>query len=148
MCVCVCVHTHALRHALALCNSDFQNFGYHGSARLNKSVGHETANLKVMGRSLTLGGTHLWGVGGTMVKDPPASAGDLGDLGSIPGSERFPWRWDWLLTPVFLLGKSCRQRSLAGYCPWGCKESDTTERLNTHTCTWTGYSPPPTKFTH
>ena len=26
-----------------------------------------------------------------------------------------------------LLGKSHGQRSLAGYNPWGCKESDTTE---------------------
>ena len=25
-----------------------------------------------------------------MVKNPPASAGDAGDLGSIPGSGRFP----------------------------------------------------------
>ena len=30
-------------------------------------------------------------------------------------------------TPVFLPGKSHGQRSLAGYSPWGCKESDTTE---------------------
>ena len=136
------MHMHAHRHVLALCNSDFQNFDYHGSARLNKSVGHETADLKVMGQSLTLGDTHLWGVGGTVVKDPPATAGDSGDLGSIPGSERFHWRWDWLLTQVFLVGKSCRPRSLAGYCQWGCKESDTTERLNTRThMDW--ISPPP-----
>ena len=26
------------------------------------------------------------------------------------------------------------QRSLAGYSPWGCKESDTTERLSMHAC--------------
>ena len=33
-------------------------------------------------------------------------------------------------------GKSHGQRSLAGYSPWGCKESDTTERLiHTHTHT-------------
>ena len=32
-------------------------------------------------------------------------------------------------TPVFLPGKSHGQRSLAGYSPWGHKESDTTERL-------------------
>ena len=25
-----------------------------------------------------------------MVNNPPASAGDAGDLGSVPGSERFP----------------------------------------------------------
>ena len=30
-------------------------------------------------------------------------------------------------TPVFLPGKSHGQRSPAGYRPWGCKESDTTE---------------------
>ena len=31
-------------------------------------------------------------------------------------------------TPVFLPGESHGQRSLAGYSPWGHKESDTTER--------------------
>ena len=31
-------------------------------------------------------------------------------------------------TPVFLPGESHRQRSLAGYSPWGHKEPDTTER--------------------
>ena len=30
-------------------------------------------------------------------------------------------------TPVFLPGKSHGQRSLAGYSPWDCKESDMTE---------------------
>ena len=28
-------------------------------------------------------------------------------------------------TPVFLPGESHAQRSLVGYRPWGCKESDT-----------------------
>ena len=32
-------------------------------------------------------------------------------------------------TPVFLPGEPHGQRSLAGYSPWGRKESDTTERL-------------------
>ena len=32
-------------------------------------------------------------------------------------------------TPVFLPGKSHGQKSLAGYSPWGGKESDTIERL-------------------
>ena len=31
-------------------------------------------------------------------------------------------------TPVLLPGKFHGQRSLVGYSPWGCKESDTTER--------------------
>ena len=31
----------------------------------------------------------IWGFpGGTVVKNPPANAGDTGDMGSIPGSER------------------------------------------------------------
>ena len=34
--------------------------------------------------------------------------------------------------PVFLPGKHHGQRSLAGYSPWGCKESDTTWQLNHH----------------
>ena len=40
------------------------------------------------------------------------------------------WRRTWQPTPVFLPGTSHGQRSLAGYCPWGCKELDTTEQLN------------------
>ena len=31
-----------------------------------------------------------------------------------------------------LPGKSCGQRSLVAYNPWGRKESDTTKRLNCH----------------
>ena len=35
-------------------------------------------------------------------------------------------------TPVLLPGNSHGRRSLVGYSPWGCKESDTTERLHFH----------------
>ena len=38
-----------------------------------------------------------------------------GDVGSIPGSGRSPWRRKWQPTPVFLPGKSHGQRSLVGY---------------------------------
>ena len=40
-------------------------------------------------------------------------------------------------TAVFMPGESHGQRSLAGYSPWSCKESDTTERL-THKHTYKG----------
>ena len=40
-------------------------------------------------------------------------------------------------SPVFLLGESHEQRSLAGYSPWGCKESDTTEQLSMHALLYT-----------
>jgi len=36
------------------------------------------------------------------------------------------WRRKRQPTGVFFPGKSLGQRSLAGYIPWGCKESDMT----------------------
>ena len=53
------------------------------------------------------------------------SAHNVGDLGSIPGLGRFPWRRERLPTPVFWPGEF---QGL--YSPWGCKESETTERLS------------------
>ena len=38
-----------------------------------------------------------------------------------PWVGKIPWRRKWQHTPVFLPGKSHRQRSLAGYRPWGHK---------------------------
>ena len=37
------------------------------------------------------------------------------------------WRRKWQPTPVFLPGEFHRQRSLAGYNPWGCTELDQTK---------------------
>ena len=61
--------------------------------------------------------------------DGKESACNAGDLGLIPGLGRSPGEGQ--LTPVFLSGESHGQMSLAGYSPWGCKESDMTERLST-----------------
>ena len=46
----------------------------------------------------------------------------------------FSWRREWQPTPVFLPGKSHRQRGLAGYSLGGQKELDTkvTEHAHTH----------------
>ena len=38
---------------------------------------------------------------------------------------------------IFLLGKFHGQRSLEGYSPWGCKESDITKHVCTYTRTGT-----------
>ena len=46
-----------------------------------------------------------------------------------------PRRKAWQPTPVFLPGESHGQRILAGYSPWGGKESDVTEQP-THTKIW------------
>ena len=54
--------------------------------------------------------------GGSMVKNPPANAGDSGlipGLGRSPAEGRSP--------PVFLPGKSHGQKNLEGYSPWGHK---------------------------
>ena len=72
------------------------------------------------------------GVPGGSEVNPPANAGDVG---SILGSGRFPWRRKWQPTPVFLLGKFYGPRSLVGYSSRGCKESDATEHTHTHTHT-------------
>ena len=58
-----------------------------------------------------------------MVKNLPARQ----ETGSIPGSGRSPGEGNGNPLPVFLPGEFHGQRSLVGYSPWGCKESDTTE---------------------
>ena len=62
--------------------------------------------------------------GGSEVKNPPANAGDVG---LIPGSGKFPGEGNG--NP---LQYSCLERPMDGgtWCPWGCKESDTTEQLH------------------
>ena len=49
-----------------------------------------------------------------------------------PWVGKIPWRRKWQPTPVSLPGKFHGQRSLAGYSPWGHKESDTIEWLHFH----------------
>ena len=61
-----------------------------------------------------------------MVKNPLANAGDRRHRFSLWVGE-IPWRRAWLPTPVFLPEKSHGQRSLAGYSPYGRRESDVTE---------------------
>ena len=53
--------------------------------------------------------------GALVVKNPPASAGDIRNVCSVPGSGRVLGEGQG--TPVFLPGESHGQRSLAGYSP-------------------------------
>ena len=41
-----------------------------------------------------------------------------------PWVRKIPWSRKWQPAPVILPGKFQGQRSLAGYRPWSCKESD------------------------
>ena len=43
---------------------------------------------------------------------------------------KIPWSRKWQPTPEFLPGKSHRQKSLAGYSPWGGKESNRMEHAS------------------
>ena len=65
-----------------------------------------------------------------MVKNLPANAGHAGDAGSIPGLGRSPGEGNGNPLQYSCLGKFHGQRNLAGYSPWGCRQSDTTERLS------------------
>ena len=60
-----------------------------------------------------------------LVKNPPALQVGLGR--SPGGGHGNPLQYS-------CLENTHGQRSLAGYSPWGCKESDTTEQLNKHIC--------------
>ena len=54
--------------------------------------------------------------GGSVVKNPPANAGDAVDMGS-----NIPWRRKWQPTPELLSEKSHGQKSLVDYSPQGHK---------------------------
>ena len=69
-------------------------------------------------------------LGGSVVKNPPANAGDVG---SIPGSGRSPEGDNGNPLQYSFLGNSM-DRGVWRASPWGCEESDTTERLSTYAC--------------
>ena len=63
--------------------------------------------------------------------DGKESACNVEFLGSIPGLERSPGRGHDNLLQYSYLENPQGQRSLEGYSPWGHKEADMTEQLNT-----------------
>ena len=70
--------------------------------------------------------------GGAMVKNLPASAGDIRNWVWSLGWEN-PLEQEMETHSSILAWEPHRQRSLVGHSPWSCKELDTTERLSTHT---------------
>ena len=73
----------------------------------------------------------IWGfLGGTSGKESVCQCKrHEGCHGFNPWVGKIPWSNKWQPTPIFLPGKSYGQRSLAGYSPWGCIESDTSEHI-------------------
>ena len=70
----------------------------------------------------------------SLVAQMVESACKAGYPGSIPGSGRSPEEGNGNPLQYSYMENSHGWRSLAGYTPWGGKESDTTEQL-THMCT-------------
>ena len=64
--------------------------------------------------------------------DGKESSCNAGDLDSIPGWGRSPGGGHGNPIQYSWLENARGQKSLVGYSAWGCKESDTTERLSTH----------------
>ena len=75
----------------------------------------------------------LYVPGGAKSKEPACQHRRHKRCRFSPWVGKIPWRRKWQPSLVFLPGKSHGQRSLAGYSPWGCKESDMTE-VTWHTC--------------
>ena len=70
----------------------------------------------------------IWFPGGSMVKIKKKKIClQCWRCGFNPWVGKILWRREWQSFPVFLPGKSHRERSLAGYSPQGFKNSDTTE---------------------
>ena len=69
---------------------------------------------------------------GSVVKHLPAMQEMCRRQGFILWVGEIPWRRKWQAIPVFWPGKAHRQRSLVRYSPWGHKDSDTTDWLNTN----------------
>ena len=71
--------------------------------------------------------------GGTAGKNAHTNSGEAGDSSSIPGFGRYPGGGNGNPHQHSCLGNPTGQRSLAVYIPGGCKESDMTKLLSTHT---------------
>ena len=64
--------------------------------------------------------------GGTSDKESVGQCGRLKRCMVNPWVRKILWRRAWQPASLFLPGESHGQRSLAGYSPWGHKESDMT----------------------
>ena len=88
----------------------------------SQRVGHDWSDLAHT--LLGLGGFP----GGSSIKNSPAMQ-ELQEMWVQPLGREDPLEGSPQPTPVSLPGESHRQRSLAGYSPWGCKELDKTKAI-------------------
>ena len=100
-------------HILAIVNSASMNIEVHVSFQIRVFV------FLLLASQMAL-----------LVKNPLTNPGETKRCRFDPWVGKILWRRAWQSTPVFLPGESHGQRSLAGYSPWGYKESDVTEQLS------------------
>ena len=86
-----------------------------GQTRAAPSSSWTTESMPLPSASMSSSGALGLDCTHPLVKNPPANAGDIRDMGSIPGSGKSPGGWQ--PTPVLLPEESHGQRSLAGYSP-------------------------------
>ena len=94
-----------------------------------KDLHHSTGSL----------GLPRW-LGGKKKKNPPANAGDIRDLGSIPGSGRFPWRRAWQPIQCSCLENPMDRRACQATVHRITQSWIQLKQLNTHACMghWAG----------
>ena len=81
---------------------------------------------------ITIANTYIMPLGFPGGSDGNESSCNVGDLGLIPGLGRSPGEGHGNPLQNSCLENPHGQKNLAGYSPWGCKESGTTKRLRTH----------------
>ena len=77
--------------------------------------------------------------GGAGVKEPACQCRRCKRHRFDPWVRKILWKRAWQSTPIFLLGKSHRQRSLAGYSPWDCRVRHNWVTINTFTDNMTSF---------
>ena len=100
------------------CSQPNEGYGLHVRVKGNKGAAEMRMNSGLLG-SILPGASLVV----QMVKDLPAMCRPWFN----PRVRKIPWRREWQPTPVLLPGEFHGQRSLVGYSPWDCKESDKTE---------------------
>ena len=69
-----------------------------------------------------------------MIKNLPASAGDAGDVGSVPELGRFPWIRKWQPMPVFFAWRIPWTEDAGRLQYMSCTELGTIEGVSMHAC--------------
>ena len=117
---------HLFMYSLAICMSSLEKYLFKSSTHILISIVFSHPACSNLLHQPYKADTTL---ASSMVKNPPANAGDKG---LIPGLGRFPWRKKWQPTWVFLPEKSHGPRDLVGYSTQHHERVKTRQPLNSN----------------